>query len=184
MKQMKRLIHLPPEVRAKILTLKDGDERNEYVRKLRAKGWTLQSIATACGISRERIRQVIEMPSVPGIELDDTFTIPEPPNHPEKAKREFVEPSDDILSRLLELQPLAQQVRSHSPRYRAEAEEYTSLLNQAHSIDGVTLYRLAKRLGVSHGAIRFRLARYGYKPAPNATSKVYQPINSKNRLAK
>lgn len=183
MKQVKRLIHLPPEVRAKILTLKDGDERNEYVRQLRAKGWTLQSIATACGISRERIRQIVEMPSVPGAELDETFIIPEPPFHPEKIKREYVEPSADVLARLLELQPLAQQVRSHSPRYRAEAEEYTRLLDQAHAGEGVTLYRLAKRLGVTHAALRFRLARYGYKPAPGATSKVYQPINSKNRIA-
>jgi transposase len=182
MNQMKRQITLPPEVRAKILTIKDGDERNEYVRKLRAMGWTLQSIANACGISRERIRQIIEMKS-PGLELGDDYIIPTPPFHPEKIKREYVEPSDEILTRLLELQPLAQQVRSHSPRYRAEAEEYTRLLNQAHSVDGVTLYRLAKRLGVSHGAIRFRLARYGYKPAPNATSKVYKPINSKNRVA-
>lgn len=183
MKQVKRLISLPPEVREKMLTLTDGDERNEYIRQLRVKGWTLQSIATACGISRERIRQIAEMESVPGIRLGEDFIVPNPPTYPEKTKREYVEPSEEILARLLELQPLVQQVRSHSPRYRAEAEEYTRLLNQAHSVDGVTLYRLAKRLGVSHGAIRFRLARYGYKPAPNATSKVYQPINSKNRVA-
>jgi hypothetical protein len=73
-------------------------------------------------------------------------------------------------------------VRSNGTKYRKEAEEYTRLLNQAHVEEGVTLYRLAKRLGVTHGALRFRLVRYGYKTPVNATSKVYTPILEKNRI--
>jgi hypothetical protein len=73
-------------------------------------------------------------------------------------------------------------VRSNGKKYREEAEEYTKLLNHAHTVEGVTLYRLAKRLGVTHGALRFRLVRYGYKKPVTATSKVYTPILKENRL--
>ena len=54
MKQIKKLINLPPEVRAKFLTLNDVDERNQYIRNLRDVGWTLTSIAEVCGMTRER----------------------------------------------------------------------------------------------------------------------------------
>jgi hypothetical protein len=183
-KQVKKLINLPPEVRQKFLTIREVDERDQYIVNLRSAGWTLTSIAEVCGITRERIRQIIIEAGKAGlkIDLDSSFNVPQPPNHPVKPKREYVEPSADTLSRLLELQPLAQQVRSNATRYRAEAEEYVRLLNHAHTIEGVPLYRLGKRLGVSHAAIRFRLARYGYKASPNGASKVYKPIASANRV--
>jgi hypothetical protein len=99
-----------------------------------------------------------------------------------KSTREFVEPSPETLKRLLELQPYAQQVRSYGKAYRKEAEEYTWLVNYAHTVEGVTLYRLAKRLGVTHGALRFRLARYGYKSPVSGASKAYTPILEENRI--
>lgn len=183
MKQIKKLINLPPEVRAKFITLNDVDERNQYIRNLRNVGWTLTSIAEVCGMTRERVRQIIVETSTMEVELDESFVIPEPPHYPEKKPREFVEPSPETLARLLELQPMAQQVRSNAMRFRAEAEEYVRLLNHAHAVEGVPLYRLGKRLGVSHSAIRFRLARYGYKTSENGLSKVYKPISDKNRVS-
>ena len=93
------------------------------------------------------------------------------------------EPEPETLARLLELQPLAQLVRSHSPKYRAEAEEYAALVWKAHKEQKVTLYRLAKCLGVTHGALRFRLVRYGYMtPAKGGKSRSYQRIMDKNRV--
>lgn len=182
MKQQKRLLTLPQEVRDKFLVVREVDERNQYIVNLRKAGWTLESIAKVTGMTRERIRQIQEQ-SVVEIGLDDSFIVPTPPFYPEKPKRQFVEPSPETLARLLELQPLAKQVRSNAMRYRVEAEEYTRLLNHAHAVEGVTLYRLGKRLGVTHSAIRFRLARYGYKPSPNnASSKVYKPIVQENRV--
>lgn len=161
------------------------DLRKTYAVLLRAEGWTLQSIAELLGWTRERVRQVASSRSVEVAQaLAEKYglVVPTPPNKPERPRREFVEPSPEVLARLLELQPVARLVRSHSPNYRAEGEEYTRLLNHAHAVEGVTLYRLAKRLGVTHGAIRFRLARYGYKRPVNASSKVYQPILDKNRV--
>lgn len=183
---------LPDELKAQYAKaeahLKTGMELTELKRtlacELRDKGWTLQSIADLYGVSREMVRQMAEKADLDtGLSLLDKHGVvaPMPPLKPVKAKREFVEPSPETLSRLLELQPKAQAVRSFSPKFRAEAEEYTALLNHAHTVEGVTLYRLAKRLGVTHGALRFRLARYGYKQPANGTSRVYQPVIAENR---
>lgn len=175
----KRLIALPPEVVEAFDQITDSDTRDDYIRELRNLGWTLDSIAIVCKVSRERIRQ-INSNKVAG-EFSNAYPLPAPPLKEIKAKPIYIEPSPEILERLLELKPFAQQVRSNASRYRAEAEEYTRLLAEAHFEGGVTIYRLAKRLGVTHPAIRFRLARYGYKPSENGKSKVYNPIKQSHR---
>lgn len=154
-------------------------QRDYLIRRLREAGWTLEAIASASRLTRERVRQISVSDSP---EQSIPVEIPEPPVHEVKAKPVYVEPTPATLERLLELQPYAQQVRSNGKKYRAEAEEYTKLLNHAHTVEGVTLYRLAKRLGVTHGALRFRLVRYGYKKPITATSKVYTPIVKENRV--
>jgi hypothetical protein len=160
----------------------DSDTRDQLIRELRNQHWTLEAIAAATHLTRERVRQIANAtPTTPAV-LDTGITIPTPPVKPERVRPTYIEPTPETLARLLELQPLAQQVRSNGKKYRAEAEEYTALLNHAHVVEGVTLYRLAKRLGVTHGALRFRLVRYGYKKPINATSKVYNPILAENRL--
>jgi len=184
--KQKTMLTMPPQVVRAFSTLADSGEvslRDQYITALRLAGWTLQSIAEAADITRERVRQVvvaIETPDLTAIEHAG-LVVPEPPLKKVKAKPEYVEPKPETLERLLELQPKAQRVRSRSPEFRKEAEEYTKLLWQAHTEEGVPLYRLAKRLGVTHGALRFRLARYGYKTPPKGTSRVFAPINEQNR---
>ena len=169
---------LPTDIYDAFEEIIDNGTRDLLIKELRTTGWTLESIASASQLTRERVRQIAS--TAP--ESSTGIIIPTPPIKPEKPKPVYIEPSAEILERLLELQPFAQQVRSNGTKYRKEAEEYTRLLNQAHVDEGVTLYRLAKRLGVTHGALRFRLVRYGYKTPVNATSKVYTPILAKNRL--
>lgn len=181
----KKNISLPEDVIRKFLEITGDRDRNAFMKALRERGWTLESIAICSDISRERVRQITSaVPMSEALRVAvEGYPIPEPPRHPEKVSREsrYVEPSEETLTRLLELQPLAQQVRSYGSRYRKEAEEYTWLINYAHTVEGVTLYRLAKRLGVTHGALRFRLARYGYKNSENAESAAYTPILDENR---
>lgn len=161
--------------------------RNSYLAALRYKGWTLQSIADAVGLSRERIRQIetqVGQDLIQQIKMfPEQFPLPEIPTITEtRVVYEAYEPNPQTLERLKELQPYAQLVRSHSPRYRAEAEEYAALLWKAHNEENVTLYHLAKCLGVTHGALRFRLVRYGYMtPTSGGKSKAYKPIIDKNR---
>ena len=160
-------------------TVSDED-RNHLISALRKADWTLEAISNASKLTRERVRQIAAAHQDTGLSL--TVEIPEPPLKPERPRPVYIEPTPATLERLLELQPYAQQVRSNGKKYREEAEEYTKLLNYAHTVEGVTLYRLAKRLGVTHGALRFRLVRYGYKKPVTATSKVYTPILKENRL--
>ncbi len=173
----KTMLTLPPEVGAAFESM-ETPERNGYAVALRNRGWTLQSISDAAGITRERVRQIVSRDDWP--EPTDA-PLPEPPEHVRPTPRTFIEPDPAKLARALELKPAAQAVRSNGGKNRAEAEEYTALIADMHLQDGVTLYRLAKRLGVTHGALRFRLARYGYKLPQTGSSKVYTPINPENR---
>jgi len=160
--------------------------RDAYIYTLRMKGWTLESVGQALDLTRERIRQLeskakpidaITILSNPG-----SYPVPEVPTRiVEEEITVYSEPSPDILARLLELRPIAETVRSNSPRGREAAEEYTMLLNYAHVVEGVPLYRLAKRIGVTHGALRFRLVRYGYLET-SGKSRCYKKIINENRF--
>lgn len=174
---------LPSEVVSMARTIANRELRDAYVKALRGLGWTYESIGNAFEITRERARQIAK--SSVDTDKANEFPLPTPPIAPEviKTPRVIVLPSDETLSRLLELQPLAQQVRSHSKKYRKEAEEYSYLLNKAVELEGVSVYRLAKLLGITHGAIRFRLARYGYKTETTGKSLVYSAILDKNRVS-
>jgi predicted transcriptional regulator len=150
-------------------------ERKAYATLLHNAGWTLQAIATPLGITRESIRlyavadhkeetlakvTTLPIPAIPTVEIYKTVI-----------KR--TSPNPDVLLRLKELQPLAQQVRSSSPKYREEAEEYTKLIHETLE-SGVSSYRLAKLLGITHGAIAFRMVRYGYNTSKGKSGSYRQ----------
>lgn len=184
---IKKNQRLPEEIKIHFETFGDNVKRDRLINQLVEANWTYEAISNASGLTRERVRQIANNSAASyalagEFNIDLGIDIPTPPVKEEKVAPSYVEPNPETLKRLLELQPYAQQVRSNGKKYRAEAEEYTKLLNHAHEVEGVTLYRLAKRLGVTHGALRFRLVRYGYKKPVTAKSKVYQPISSKNRL--
>lgn len=172
---------VPADVVAVFKSPISNEVRDQLIRDLCNNHWTYEAVSAACNITRERVRQICLIEPTDG-PIPLPITVPFPPARPERKKPVYIEPAPETLKRLLELQPYAQQVRSNGKAYREEAEEYTKLLNHAHTVEGVTLYRLAKRLGVTHGALRFRLVRYGYKKPVTATSKVYTPIVKENRL--
>lgn len=182
-KYIKKNQQLPETIKKAFKKVSDNTERDYLIKQLVDANWTYEAISNASGLTRERIRQIANAfeDLAKEFNFDLSVEIPEPPIKPERSKPEYIEPSPETLARLLELQPYAQLVRANGQKYRAEAEEYTALLNHAHTVEGVTLYRLAKRLGVTHGALRFRLVRYGYKKAVTATSKVYKPVIKQNR---
>jgi transcriptional regulator with XRE-family HTH domain len=184
-KYIKKNQRLPEHIGAEFSKLSgNNSHRDILIKNLVDANWTYEAISNASGLTRERIRQIANAASklADEFDFDLAIEIPAPPLKPERDKPAYIEPTPETLRRLLELQPYAQQVRANGTKYRAEAEEYTKLLDYAHTVEGVTLYRLAKRLGVTHGALRFRLVRYGYKKPITATSKVYQPILKQNRL--
>lgn len=173
---------LPDDVVGAFRAIGDNlDTRNAYAAALRRLGWTLQSISDVTGVTRERIRQINETVTDEDISAL-RLPMPTPPVKPVKVPKTYTEPDPRKLARLIELQPLAQQNRHNTTEYRQAAEDYTALVWEVHNQDGVTLYRLAKRLGITHGALRFRLARYGYKLPTNGRSKVYTRIDPANRI--
>lgn len=167
----------------------DSMTRNAYIAALRYKGWTLQAVGNAAGVTRERVRQ-IESTIAPSLILEiynfpAEFPVPELPTvSVEKVRYESIDPSPETLQKLKELQPYAQSVRYNSSRFRVEAEKYTALLWHAHSVEKVTLYHLAQLLGVTHGALRFRLVRYGYLQVKTGKSRCYDPVKIENRAEK
>ena len=163
--------------------LKDtgGNNLHAYIVALRDKGWSLSAIATPLGLSRERIRQLSEThPFDLGYSQlicnSNGYELPELPTKPvkERVEKVVIEPSGEVVSRLLELQPMAQSVRGKSQKYRTQGEEYTRLI--ASEIQrGVLTSHLADKLGVTHSALNFRLVRYGYAET-SSSAECYRPI--------
>lgn len=163
----------------------DVESRNRYAAALRGAGWTLSAIADASGISRERVRQIVSDANAAGTTNTGYAAgpIPTPPLKPApKAPKQYATVDPAKLARLLELKPLARKVTGSSKNNRPAGEEYTKLIWEVHSKDGVPLYRLAKYLDVTAGALRSRLARYEYLPPKTGKSKSYNRINPENRL--
>ena len=186
--KVRRNLKLPEQVSMTFdMMIGSSRERNAYMRVLRDKGWTLQAIAEAVGdISRERARQCVESVSSEDAEeilYGREIPVPDLPDKPERPKPEPRPlPSDATLARLKELQPLAAQVRYAHGQYRDEAEEYTALLWHAHTVEGVSVYRLGKLLDILPCGIESRFVRYGYKPT-NGSSTAYNPIKYRKRAA-
>jgi len=162
MAQQKTNHTLPQETAHGLLISKPKkDVFRANVQALRSAGWTLASISTSTGLTRERIRQIANESS----EADVSIDIPEPPQKVEPIRRAIHRPDPEVMKRLIELKPYAQAVRFNHSKGRVETEEYTKLIADEVA-RGVTIYQVAKALGVTRNAILFRLIRYGYMEAP------------------
>jgi predicted transcriptional regulator len=151
-------------------------ERKAYATQLRKVGWTLQSIATPLNITRESIR-LYTLAEHTGEVLAKISNLPivQPPVvevFVERVKR--VKPDPQVIAQLKELQPKAFLVRGKGKNNREEAELYTRLIHELME-SGVSGYRIAKELGVTHSALAFRLVRYGYATS-NGKSRSYRQL--------
>ena len=166
---------LPKEV-SDILIGLPLDERKAYVFELRKVGWTLQSLATPLKLTRESIRLYgIKEPKSEVLAKVKHLPILTPPVielFVERVKR--VKPDPQVIAQLKELQPKAFMVRGKGKSNREEAELYTRLIYELME-SGVSGYRIAKELGVTHSALAFRLVRYGYTTS-NGTSRSYRQL--------
>lgn len=151
-------------------------ERKAYASELCKVGWTLQSVATPLNITRESIRlYTLAEHSGEVLAKIRTFPIVEPPVvevFVERVKR--VKPDPQVIAQLKELQPKAFMVRGKGKSNREEAELYTRLIYELME-SGVSGYRIAKELGVTHSALAFRLVRYGYTTS-NGKSRSYRQL--------
>lgn len=172
---------LPESVNSAFASIISKSDRNNYIKALESVGWTATAISKSAKMSIENVR-LISRDWAQTEHPPATLAVPLPPRKEIKVKVApvYKEPNPEMLARMKELQPLAALVRSSSPKYREEAEEYSYLLSEAVK-QGCTQYRLAKLLGVTPSAIAFRLVRYGYKATVHGETKTYNPIMEKNR---
>jgi predicted transcriptional regulator len=151
-------------------------ERKAYAVALVKEGWTLQSIAGALGVSREAVRlYTIATLSDETIKKISHLPIPSVPvveKYKTRLKKVRLEP--EVLEQLKELHAKATLVRSSSKKYRKEAEDFTKLAWE-QTQKGVSVYSIAKALGITHGALLFRFVRYGYKTT-NGKSRVFRKV--------
>jgi plasmid maintenance system antidote protein VapI len=172
--QPKTNLSLPQEVQELLKTL-DRDELISYCRVLKEVGWTLESMAQPINLSRERVRQYVKQ--YPHVSKDVSH-LPVPQLPIVEVVREVHEPKvvpQELADRLKELQQKAYWVRGKANTHRKEAEEYTELLYDVIENQGYSYYQVAKAIGVTHGAIAFRLVRYGYKTT-NGKSRAYRQL--------
>lgn len=191
-RRRKTNLELPADAAVQFFNLRDKHDRLAYVLVLRMAGWTLQSVGDAAGVSRERVRQweatqlhKVGLSKSTARVLELGLPIPAPPAYeapPAKPKHVQVEPDPETLRRLRELHPFAKKVRGRSKKYRAEAEEFTALVDKAVNEEGVSFYHLAQLLECNHQALISRLVRYGYKTT-GGTSANYNKIASDHRVS-
>lgn len=156
-------------------------ERKAYATLLRNAGWTLQSLATAINLTRESIR-LYTLIEHTGEVLAKVKHLPiqQPPTvevFKEMIKR--VTPDPQVIAQLKELQPKVFLVRGKGKSNREEAELYTKLIYELMQ-SGVSGYRIAKELGVTHSALAFRLVRYGYTTS-NGKSRSYRQLTHRSK---
>lgn len=173
-KVVRQGVELPDEVAQNFKGLTDL-QRNEYAKELLTAGWTLQSIANAIGnLTRERVRQISHYPRHEESYLAIShLLVPELPTT-DVVKHVPRKLDPEVLKKMLELKEKAFWVRGKSQNNRKEAEEYVKMLAQLIE-EGHTTYTLARELGVTAGAINFRLVRYGYKTA-QGKSRCYRTL--------
>lgn len=170
-KQQKSKLVLPTDT-AELLKKLPMADRRAYVKRLCIAGWTYQSIADVFGVTRQAIEQYLKKVDVISDDVN-ALPIPEVPTEPiYQVKRKEV--TDDVLNELKELHAKAKLVRGKGKQYRKEAELFTKLAWE-QTQQGVSVYSLAKSLGVTHGALLFRFVRYGYTTS-ESQSKVFRQL--------
>jgi len=164
-----------PNETAELLKTLSMTDRKAYAKRLCIAGWTYQSVADVFKVTRQAIEQYIKKVDVISDEVN-ALPIPELPFEPiYKVSRLLVD--DDVLLQLKELHSKAVLVRGKGKKYRAEAEQFTKLAWE-QTQKGVSVYSLAKSLGVTHGALLFRFVRYGYATS-ESQSKVFRPLTNR-----
>jgi hypothetical protein len=128
-------------------------------------GWTYVALAQPLGVSRERVRQLANGATghAHGVDIPPPPHKPDPPTTtapPTLGRQE--------VSRLRRMRRAVSAVNGGTPAddpLRYLSTQFTAELAAAHA-RGVSVYMIGKQLGVTHGAIRFRLGRHGYLPLP------------------
>jgi len=139
---------------------------NATLAEANRKGWTSTSLAEPLGVTRERVRQRVTATGTNPLPVDDLPDIPDPPRFAEPPPGP-VQPdiTDGMAAWLRHMSDTARTVNGITPLddpARGVSEAYTAVLADLYD-RGVPARRLADAVGVTKGAIVFRLRRHGYR---------------------
>lgn len=154
----------------------------------REKGWPYPEMSAACGMTAERLRQIVaaldkERPR-PKVskELKDKFPEYVAPPHPRKTANKPVRKTkrssltEAERKKLQELAPLARKTSGSTPLkspIRKATREFSRLIIKLHS-RGVIWRELAEASGLSEAGVRSRAARHGYHSGPPPSIPPYR----------
>lgn len=162
-----------------------GYRRKALLCTMRYSGWGLQHLADASECARERVRQIElqchyeEHAAHSTLREDDDILRPK--RTVQKRIRKFI--SQEDLDELRDLQSKCRMIRGNLPSThprRVAAEAFMDKVLEVNLKKGFSLYEIAKNLGVTTGAIRSRLVRYG-KLVTQGSSDSLKPIKVDNR---
>jgi predicted transcriptional regulator len=151
---------LPEDARQSLQTTDSRAQRDAYITELRDARWSYASIAEPLGLTAEAVRLIVkrtENPEWSGLLVPP---VPERPAKAVKVPRVIPVLSPAQVATLLELKGDAESVRFTHSAGRDASREYSRLIHEAVTVHGISMYMVAKQLGVTHGAISQRLDRY------------------------
>lgn len=138
-------------------------------------GWTLSALAEPLGVSRQRVEDRVQR-AKPRTDLPPIPVLPRRPNPVRKPPRPRVLIKAELAVELRRMHAVARTVNGATPaghRSRAVSVEFTAVL-QSLIEQGVSVYTIAKALGVTQAAVWSRLARHGYRtPSPSQVAQTY-----------
>ncbi|HZM83815.1 MAG TPA: hypothetical protein VFC19_49485 [Candidatus Limnocylindrales bacterium] len=134
------------------------------VSAARRRGWTLVSLGNALGVSRERVRQWAETAD---INQPITLEIPDLPPKPEPYKHVIPTLTPQQVEQLRDLRHKAMAMGCKDANHPAIAagHEFAVMVN-GYVAAGHRLRDIARELGITSGALRFRLGRWGFYGLP------------------
>jgi hypothetical protein len=156
---------------------------NNYLLALHEAGWTYAALGEALCMTREAVRQRCAFATGP----DASRGVPAPPAppvkiSPVKPQRPVIPPAE--LARMRQLMAESRTVNGGTSAAdpRRQAALRLAELMAEHYLRGVSMYRIAKQLGVTQPAVYSRLVRHGYidSSGKSAAFRKYvgQPVNN------
>lgn len=182
---------IPPKSADMLLMLRlltkvtnDAKTRKQLVATVRAfldAGWTLASVADACHVTRQTVfnwKQESEALDITKLVAMDVppFVSSSPAKVERKPKAMLSEADVKELLMLHDIAKRNRRGRVGTQSFTAEcSQRFTDMVWNLHNDKGVSIYAIAKAVGVTVAALQFRLVRYGYKTT-TGKSKSYQPM--------
>lgn len=165
---------LPADVAGKLVAMRATGDRTwaHYVVALRRRGYTLQSIADALGVSRQRVH-VVERTAQQRQAPDDVTTLPMPPRvrgsrNMQDHRRELrVEDSAMVRG----LWDMSSTRRGPTPEHAVPARASVALTTTVRSLlgEGYSLEDIAASAGIDGKPFRNRMLRAGVRARKEAS---------------